>query len=975
MLLQVDMYGFNPTVDLGPDTVSCDAVLLDAGNPGATFLWSTGETSQSILAASTGLYWVEVIDLSGTSRDSIEVQVIAVPASPVLSDTTICGGESLTFTVPNTSDGVLWYDSPSGGNVLAFGDTYQTAPENTQSIYAARFNSSIVNLGLADTSFGTITYYSVNTWGEVFDVMSPLTLNAVYVYANKAVSFDLTIEDKDGTLIYTQAVSLNNSFVRTRIDIDLQLQVGQGYVMRAVNFSGSGGLAVSFPSVTGHPYTIPGLISNSAGVISQPSSRSFYFFDWEIGKPTCFSPREAVQITVKPTPTVDLGQDTIICRGTPYSLDASNTGGAYLWNDGSQGPTYTVQNTDTISVVVAIGDCIATDEIAVFVYDVPNESSLTDATVCGPQEISLDNSTSPAPNYTFWWSSSEELLDVSPAYNTFIADTFTILTENINSREILLGPKDLSVSNQVINDGLDIRGIQLNAFQDILIKSLAVFPVASQDFTFDIVLKNSSGIEISRHPQQLNPPYTKELLEVNIFVPKGDKYSLEVQNRVNGSLLRNGLSENVFPFEIDGVASISAATILTSIISSTQYNYLYDLTVIPYTTGCLSTKKTINVNVNLPLNMEDSIYSCTEFVLDPQLNAATYQWSSGATSSTLAINETGMYVLVADDGANCQVTDSSFVEIPKDAGLAEDGILCGDVLSTNYGPSANFNWSTGATTPSITVSNPGTYSVEVLEPRGCLLVDTIVISGFDSYPIVNLGQDFSACETALLDAGNPGLSYLWSTGETSQQINIVASGLYSVEVSNSNDCATIDTIGVSITPNPVAQFSIADTVIGGVSRRANFVNQSSFGSYLWDFGDGSTSTQISPSHTFADTGTYCIDLIVTDIQNSCGSDTFSKCVLVLQYPVGLEEDFWGTTLSIYPNPADKLIYLEFESPLADETELSLINLDGKIIHQKNLEIQRTYQVEALPLENLPPGIYLISLRNRGKILYRKIIVN
>ncbi|MEL6255740.1 MAG: T9SS type A sorting domain-containing protein [Bacteroidota bacterium] len=372
--------------------------------------------------------------------------------------------------------------------------------------------------------------------------------------------------------------------------------------------------------------------------------------------------------------------------------------------------------------------------------------------------------------------------------------------------------------------------------------------------------------------------------------------------------------------------------------------------------------------------MEDSIYSCTDFVLDPGVFAANYLWNTNSTSSSIPINETGMYVLTADDGANCTVTDSTFAEIPQDAGLPPDGVFCGDILETNYGVGSIFNWSTGATTPTIAITNPGTYSVSVQEPRGCVLTDTIIITAFDSFPIVDLGTDQSVCESLLLDAGNPGLTYAWSTGETTQQITISSSGLYSVIVSNANNCTSFDTIGVLITPLPESQFSIADTVIGGVSRRATFVNQSSFGSYLWEFGDGNTSTAISPTHTYADTGTYCVRLITTDLQNNCGSDTAEKCIVVLQYPVGTENEILGTELILYPNPASETLTLELREWIQKNLSVSILDLKGKLILQNDWSPDKQSRKMSLEVSSISSGIYILKIDGEGGSLYRKISI-
>lgn len=84
-----------PLVDLGNDTLICsnDQLLLDAGNPGATFLWSTGDTTASIVVDSTGtglgtaFYWVQVTGKNGCiTIDSIEVIYDPCPGTMEISE-------------------------------------------------------------------------------------------------------------------------------------------------------------------------------------------------------------------------------------------------------------------------------------------------------------------------------------------------------------------------------------------------------------------------------------------------------------------------------------------------------------------------------------------------------------------------------------------------------------------------------------------------------------------------------------------------------------------------------------------------------------------------------------------------------------------------------------------------------------------------------------------------------------------------
>lgn len=104
-------------------------------------------------------------------------------------------------------------------------------------------------------------------------------------------------------------------------------------------------------------------------------------------------------------------------------------------------------------------------------------------------------------------------------------------------------------------------------------------------------------------------------------------------------------------------------------------------------------------------------------------------------------------------------------------------------------------WSTSATTPSITVNNSGNYSFVVTDTNGVSYSDDIVITYASAQ--LNLGNDISLCGSASisLDAGAGFTSYNWSTGATTQTINVSAAGTYFVSAQLGN-CTASDTIVV-----------------------------------------------------------------------------------------------------------------------------------------------------------------------------------
>lgn len=137
--------------------------------------------------------------------------------------------------------------------------------------------------------------------------------------------------------------------------------------------------------------------------------------------------------------------------------------------------------------------------------------------------------------------------------------------------------------------------------------------------------------------------------------------------------------------------------------------------------------------------------------------------------------------------------------------------------------------------------------------------------------------------------GNTDLSFEWNYGDSSPLDTIVdtthvysASGSYSVTLTStifgwSGNCSD-DTVFVIGSTPPVAAYSSAGTAL-----MYQFTNSTSGGatSYLWDFGDGNTSTATDPMHTYLAPGTYTVCLTAT---SSCGSDSTCSSITVTNCP-------------------------------------------------------------------------------------------
>ena len=115
-----------------------------------------------------------------------------------------------------------------------------------------------------------------------------------------------------------------------------------------------------------------------------------------------------------------------------------------------------------------------------------------------------------------------------------------------------------------------------------------------------------------------------------------------------------------------------------------------------------------------------------------------------------------------------------------------------------------FDWSNGATTEDIFNLEPGTYNVQAVDGNGCIAgAEFVVLEPF--LPIIVNGtvknavnqHDGSIDITSVGGEGN--FSYLWSNGSTSEDINNLSPGIYTVVVTDGNNCSASSTFVVSTT--------------------------------------------------------------------------------------------------------------------------------------------------------------------------------
>ncbi len=265
----------------------------------------------------------------------------------------------------------------------------------------------------------------------------------------------------------------------------------------------------------------------------------------------------------------------------------------------------------------------------------------------------------------------------------------------------------------------------------------------------------------------------------------------------------------------------------------------------------------------------------------------TYAWSTGATTQIININTAGTYTVTVSNATGCTGSASITVTAANPVSPTISGSLTfctsgSTIINANAGY-ASYLWSTGATTASILVNTPGTYTITVTDANGCTgTTSANVIQSNTLNPSITGPTSICSGNPAILNAGAGYSSYLWSNGLTTQNINVVATGTYTVTVSNGGGCTGSTSITVTVNQSAHAAYT-GNPLSGCAPLNVTFLNTSTNAvSYLWNFGDGNTSQAVSPTHVYTTGGSDTVKLIAYGA-GGC-NDTMKIVVNVLYFP-------------------------------------------------------------------------------------------
>ena len=154
------------------------------------------------------------------------------------------------------------------------------------------------------------------------------------------------------------------------------------------------------------------------------------------------------------------------------------------------------------------------------------------------------------------------------------------------------------------------------------------------------------------------------------------------------------------------------------------------------------------------------------------------------------------------------------------------------------------------------------------------------------------------------------------------------------------------------------QYTNFEFQIGG--NQVNFTNLSqNVDTVEWDFGDGTTATQTSPTHSYNQIGQFTVSL--TTHKGNC-DEVVSKQVNITSLSI---DDDLSAQWIIYPNPVNDRLYIKTDKNI---TAISIWTLDGKKIYQQDANCNE------IEVNTIPKGIYFIKVIIDDRISIKRILV-
>ncbi len=878
-----------------------------------------GDVINEVFKGDPNVFWGFTSSTGGLNNDQ-RVRIINTTIIDLFNCTetpnnkTFCdatGPATVTFDFSNAQADATyeWFDTKDRANSLGTGLSYtDNAVTVEKDVYVVATFPKVVNTGgtVGPTPSGAngiqeTQFFDGNN--RDFTVSADLVIKSVDVAlpvynggcfaAGTTLGNTIDILNSTGTIVSSTNILANCGGVTT-IPLNVSLSPGS-YTMKLRNYTFN-----SF-QVTGDgtEKSIPGVITLEDNTISNTWGTRNYsstFFNWEIetaggtGTAEClFSVKAEKSCPPCVTfPSVSIGNDFTYCSANDTTIEVTTTAANILWS------------TNETTKQIEIGEGTFTVEV----WDDPNCPSFENIIVnreCPADPVEL------LPDTIEVCAGITDTILASNVENTNWSSSspFNLINDSTISVNLYTDAK-FQVSNyirlNILSDNIDFEDPKITSnFKQMDANLIPGWETTAPDNQMEIWKSGFQGVPAYRGEQfiEINSSFDAALYQEMSTIP-GEVIGINLahRGRTGPDEMRLLAGPPSGPFTVinnylDGTNAwgyyteyytVPSGQIETRFIFETvscngapctgSGNFLDAIEFFRVETQVDSIYVKVNSTPIVDLGNDTTLCKGTSLELDAGNPSFNHLWNTTETTQIINKDTSGQYIVyVYDNATSCSISDTINVvfEASPIVSLGNDTSLCaGSSVTLDAGNELMSHlWSTTNTTSAITASTSGDYSVAVTDANGCVGRDTVVITVLPQ-PIVDLGQDTTVClgESIILDAGNSGFNYEWSTIESSKFLTVNQTGDYGVRVYGGG-CEDFDTIKVNVQSLPVVDLGKDTSICAGDILTLDAGNPSL--AHVW------SNSKIIQSIEVGNTGAYHVR--VTDANGCIGSDTISVTVL------------------------------------------------------------------------------------------------
>lgn len=894
-------------------------VLVPGPSGGYQFVWSTGDTTNSINSLPVGTYSVTVSDDNAceytetytiTQPDSIEIQATVTDVdcngrSNGAIATTVSGGVApytyawsggqTTATVNNLAAGTytLTVTDANGCEAIdSFAVAEPTAITVVMSGTDASCNGGSDGSATATVTGGTAPYsyfWNVSQTTATANGLSAGTYTVLITDANGCTANGSYTVGEPTPIVATDSITNVSCFGAADGEITVNLSGGTP----PFDVTWSNGPTATATTTT----TNSGLTAGNYTLSATDANGCPFTASYTVTEP------DSITLTGTATDADCFGAAT-------GSVDLTVTGGTmpytYSWSPGSaatQDLTGVAADTYTVVVTDANG-CTATWSATVGEPDSLDIQASVDSVSCngGNDGAIFLSVTGGTPGYTYTWNDG-----ATTANRTGLtAGAYTVTVEDANGCQTIptftVGEPD-AITTGIVSNDVDCFGAATGDIDLTVTGGTAPYTFLWSNFA---TTEDIGGL-------------TAGLYTVIVTDANGCQTTDTVTISQNPELEIAGTTTNITCFGFnDGTATV----VVTGGVSPYTYSWSNgDVTdtadslapgqvsvTVTDDVGCTATESYIITQPDsLELTGVVTNVTCAsdsngaiDVTVVGGTTPYTYLWSNGATSQDLSGLAGGTYILTTTDDNGCVSVDSFEVTEPDSllTTTSGTGITCfgfangsAGVVVTGGTPPYTYFWSNFRFTQNIYNLEPGEYFVIVEDANGCTTVDSVEVFEPALLEITGSVKE-SGCfgeEKGIVDitvtGGTVPYDYIWSTGDTTEDLFNLAAGQYIVTVTDANGCVDSFSAVVTSLPQPDAGFT-ANTACAG--QEVQFLNNStipngSIDTYEWIFGNNlGFSADENPVFTFDSSGNQNVTLIITS-DRGC-KDTVVQTIFINPVP-------------------------------------------------------------------------------------------